>query len=91
MGEAIRVEVARPVDGQELIHFFEERGLAGELVLAEDGWEVDVGYARKERARLEEEVWQAIGEWLAECDVPLVLTDVDHEGGRDYALRPPGE
>ncbi len=88
MTEAIHVQVAREVDGVELVGFLETHGLAGELVRANDHFEVEVGYGPAEQERLQAQVWDTITSWLAESGRPLVPTAI---GEREYALTPPGE
>ena len=88
MGESVWVEVARLVDGVELVDFLQAQGLAARLAETGDHWEIEVCYARDERDRLRTDVWGALTTWLAEREPQLVPIAVDEDA---YALAPSGD
>lgn len=88
MAEAVRFELAREVDGKDLVEFLRAGGFAAELVPIDDRFEVDVAYRNDEHARLQADAWKAVESWLAEREPMLVPTPV---GGDLYVLSPPAE
>jgi hypothetical protein len=88
MTRTIRIEIAGPRVCGELLHFLGARGLAGRLVETNDRCALEVGYVADPEERLRNDVRDALRDWLAERDTPLVLSEVGEDA---YVLRPPGE
>jgi hypothetical protein len=88
MGETIRLEIARDVDGDDLRERLAEFGLSARRLDGDGACELEVSYAREESERLAADLAAALEEWVSERGLPLVPTPVD-DG--TYALRPPGD
>ena len=86
MPEAIRVQLARTVEGRDLLESLAARGLAGRLVEEEGGLAVLVSDGGGDAERLRREVLHALDAWVGESGLPLVPTSLGDEG---CALRPP--
>lgn len=86
MAATIHVDLARAVDGSDLVEALTARGLAGELVEADERLSVRVSAADADAERLRSDVSRVLDAWCCERRLPLIPTALG-EGG--YVLRPP--
>ncbi|MGZ4333186.1 MAG: hypothetical protein ACXVRJ_02790 [Gaiellaceae bacterium] len=88
MNGTIRVELACSCDGDDLLQFLQQRGLAGTVFRADDHCELEVRSAIDPDERLRRDFETALDSWLAEHGSPLIPAS---RGIRTYVLRPPGD
>lgn len=83
MAETIRVGLAGPSEGADLVRMLAAQGLPGRLIREAGRWEVEIGSEHEETERLLSDVLAALETWLGEREPSSIRVRV---GGRTYAF-----